>query len=92
MPEERGLRRGGQRRSPRNRDALRRRLDMLENRMDAVERHLLSLEQGGTADRTGHPADPACSSELIGCLDDCVDDVKDLRKRTRHVRTSESRP
>lgn len=66
-------------------------LGHIEARMDALEERLLSLERKDLMDPPD-PAGPTCSSELIGCLDDCVDDVKELRKRGRHVRTSEGHP
>jgi hypothetical protein len=73
-----------------------RRLDEQSMVIDDLRRRISELERTVGKSETDDivpVAEPACcSSELIGCLDDCVDDVKDLRKRTRHVRTSERRP
>lgn len=76
-----------------------RRLDEQSAVIDDLKRRISDLETE-LAKRTELVLEPVmendeiacCSDDLIGCLDDCVDDVRDLRKRTRHVRTSESRP
>jgi hypothetical protein len=65
-------------------------LERIETRMDELERRLSALEAGER--EQGRPDICSCSDDLIGCLDDCVDDVEELRKRARDVRTAERGP
>ncbi len=66
-------------------------LSRLATRMDALEERLRSLEERDTIKTNIVGESPCCSDDLIGCLDDCVDNVNDLRKRAKDVRTSERR-
>ncbi|MDW5562014.1 MAG: hypothetical protein SA339_02220 [Methanomassiliicoccus sp.] len=60
----------------------------LEGRMDRLEARIKRLEravlQGQEAAGSGE-----CTScdDLIGCLDDCVADVQELRKKVRDARS-----
>jgi len=67
---------------------LRRAVDDLSRRIGEMERTVSSIAERSDPDaRTGEGA--CCSDDLIGCLDDCVDDVKELRKRVRDARSPE---
>lgn len=57
------------------------RLDDLEARIEALERAV----SGGGEEDAGQGISRC--SEIIGCLDDCVTDVRELRKRVRDARS-----
>lgn len=78
-----------ERRRPPRTDEVLRLLRELERRMEAVEERLDALER--TAPPSPAPDAPTCAVELIGCLDDCVDDVEELRRRVRDARSAERR-
>lgn len=54
------------------------RLALLEARVERIE-----AERAGRSEPTGKGS---CCDDLIGCLDDCVDDVAALRKKVRNAR------
>lgn len=67
--------------------AFRKRAIDLKARLDLLEERIARLER---AVGTKEPADAEqCSGcdDLIGCLDDCVTDVRELRKKVRDVRS-----
>ncbi len=56
-------------------------------RMDLLERRVSRLEEAvGVKDEVPEGGCSTCD-DLVGCLDDMVTDVKDLRKRVRDVRS-----
>ena len=59
----------------------------LGNRVNLLEARAERLEAEGTM-QGGRVVDGrSCCDDLIGCLDDCVTDVKELRRRVRDVRS-----
>ena len=66
----------------RSRRELEERLDRLEARVERLEREAGSGRPGDTA-----PDHCSCCDDIIGCLDDCVTDVKELRKRVKDARS-----
>ena len=63
------------------------RLAGIEARLDKLEMKLGAAEERS---REG-TSDDKCTncSDIIGCLEDCVDDPEELRKRARNVRSSD---
>ena len=61
------------------------RVAALERRVSELEERLRVLE--GREALIPEVRERCCSDELIGCLDDCTVDVKELRKRARDVRS-----
>lgn len=61
----------------------------LEGRLDRLEARLERLERKAGLEETEPSAPGRCSGcdDLIGCLDDCITDVGDLRKRVKDVRS-----
>jgi|ADurb_Met_01_Slu_FD_contig_41_984270_length_934_multi_3_in_0_out_0_2 hypothetical protein len=68
-------------RGPRTIGSTERRLDALEARVDALER-LLPVRG-----EEGREQDISRCSDIIGCLEDCAIDVRELRKKVRDVRS-----
>lgn len=66
----------------RDRRDIEERLDRLEERVERLERppeeQVVSPEGANGC---------SCCDDLIGCLDDCVEDVRELRKRVKDVRS-----
>lgn len=60
----------------------------LEERLDRLEARVERLERADSLERDGgdRPAGCSCCDDIIGCLDDCVPDVRELRKRVKDVR------
>lgn len=61
----------------------------LEERLVRLEARVERLEREASVERSGGegPIECSCCDDLIGCLDDCVTDVRELRKRVRDVRS-----
>ncbi len=64
----------------RSRWGLEERVGLLEERVERLEREVRTHGGGAAAGRS-------CCDDLIGCLDDCVTDVRQLRQRVRNVRS-----
>jgi hypothetical protein len=56
-------------------------LDSLEIRVERLEAAVAKLAMEPPVE-----GEVSCCDDLIGCLDDCVDDVAALRKKVRDVR------
>ena len=66
------------------------RLDRLEARMERLESGCGDT-RGGTIGRRPRMSNRACCDDLIGCLDDCVDDVKELQEEGQGCRARSER-
>lgn len=64
-------------------EALRR----VEERLKAMEARLSSLEERVVPVVKTDAGPPCCSDDIIGCLDDCNVDVKELRKKVKDARS-----
>lgn len=64
----------------RSRRGLEERVGLLEERVERLEAAVRLKERVGADERS-------CCDDLIGCLDDCVTDVRQLRQRVRNVRS-----
>jgi hypothetical protein len=69
------------RRRPRS---ARKRVDALEARVRALEDRIMKLE---APDDARSPESASCCEDLIGCLDDCVTDVQELRRKVKDARS-----
>ena len=58
------------------------RLDRLEARVERLEK-----EAGLAREDESGSIQCSCCDDIIGCLDDCVTDVKELRKRVKDARS-----
>jgi hypothetical protein len=72
--------RGGRTYRKRLRRGLGKRGDLLEARAERLGA-VRTMQGGMVVDGR------SCCDDLIGCLDDCVIDVKELRRRVRYVRS-----
>jgi hypothetical protein len=59
------------------------RLDRLEARIARLEKAVAKMAESESIPIGG---EASCCDDLIGCLDDCVEDVAALRKKVRNVR------
>ncbi|MBI0582782.1 MAG: hypothetical protein ISF22_00995 [Methanomassiliicoccus sp.] len=58
----------------------------LEHRLARLEARVERLERGERP-RAEVKETVTCCDDIIGCLDDCVTDVREIRKRVRDVRS-----
>lgn len=61
----------------------------LEERLEQLEERVGRLERDADGERGARKEAIECAGcdELIGCLDDCVTDVRALRKRVKDARS-----
>ncbi len=61
----------------------------VEERLVRLEARVERLEREAGVERASgdEPIECSCCDDLIGCLSDCVTDVKALRKRVRDARS-----
>jgi len=59
----------------------------LDERLDRLEARIERLERatGPAPERAG--GERSCCEDIIGCLDDCVTDVRELRTKVRDARS-----
>lgn len=74
--------------SPVDKDAIMDAIRRLEARMEGLEERLDRLEGRVDAVKGANLDEPCCSEDVIGCLDDCVIDVKSLRKKVEDARST----